>query len=70
MRRIDLKWLSVIVSAGLLAGGCAGIISEKKADDGQTERVRFVSGSKWSSWDRNPTKEDDSCIMLKKESTF
>jgi hypothetical protein len=70
MRRIELKWLGVMLSAALLAGGCAGIIAEKKTDEGQTERVRLVPGSKWSTWDRNSTKQDDSCIMLKKESTF
>jgi hypothetical protein len=70
MRRISLRWLGVMTLTVLLAGGCAGIISEKKADDGSSERVRFVSGSRWSNWDRNATKQDDSCIMLKKESTF
>jgi hypothetical protein len=54
----------------LLASGCGGIIQEKTTTDGTAERLRLDTGSKWSSWDRNPTKADDSCIMLKKESTF
>jgi uncharacterized protein YceK len=70
MRRINMRWLGLMVSAVLLASGCAGIISETMTDDGKTERLRFVAGSKWSTWDRNPTKQDDSCIILKKESTF
>jgi len=70
MRRIKMRWLGVMVLAALLSSGCAGIISEHSSDDGTTERVRLGTGSKWSTWDRNPTKQDDSCIMLKKESTF
>jgi hypothetical protein len=70
MRRSGLPWLGLIVLVVLLVGGCVGIVAQTKTDSGQTETLRVVSGSKWSSWDRNPTKEDDSCIMLKKESTF
>jgi hypothetical protein len=70
MRRIMMGWLGVMVLASLLAGGCAGILAEQPNADGTTERVRLDTGSKWSTWDRNPTKQDDSCIMLKKESTF
>ena len=71
MRRINLRWLVVMGLAGsLLGSGCAGIITEKVSEDGKLERVRLDTGTKWSSWTRTPLKQDDSCIMLKKESTF
>jgi hypothetical protein len=70
MRGSGLPWVGLMVLSVFLVGGCGGIIAESKTGSGQIERLRVVSGSKWSSWDRNPTKEDDSCIMLKKESTF
>jgi hypothetical protein len=70
MRRSGLQWLGLMVLTVLLVWGCAGIIAQSEKDNGQIERLRVVSGSKWSSWDHNPTKEDDACIMLKKESTF
>jgi hypothetical protein len=70
MRRNGLQWVGLMVLTVLLVGGCGGIIAKSTTDSGKTETLRVVSGSKWSSWDRNPTKEDDSCIMLKKESTF
>lgn len=70
MRRLKMGWLGVIGLTALLASGCGGIIREKTTTDGTAERLRLDTGSKWSSWDRNPTKADDSCIMLKKESTF
>ncbi len=70
MRRINLGWVAAGVVAALLAAGCGGIITQTTGDDGTTEKLRLDTGSKWSNWDRNPTKGDDSCIMLKKESTF
>jgi len=70
MRRLKMGWLGAIGVAALLASGCAGILQEKTAVNGTTERFRLDPGSKWSSWDRNPTKGDDSSIILKKESTF
>jgi hypothetical protein len=70
MRRLKMRWLGAIGLAALLASGCAGIIQEKTTVDGTAERLRLGPGSKWSSWDRNPTKGDDSSIILKKESTF
>ena len=59
-----------MVTAVLLGSGCAGIIAEQTEADGNTARVRVDMSSKWSSWDHNATKPDDSCLMLKKESTF
>ena len=70
MRRNIIRWLGVMGLAALLAGGCAGIISEKTGSDGTTQRFRFSSAPKWSGWDHNSTKQDDSSFMLKKESTF
>jgi hypothetical protein len=70
MRRVWVGCWKLVVLAVLLGSGCAGIISEKVSEDGKLERVRLDSGTKWSSWTRNPMKQDDSCIMLKKESTF
>ena len=70
MRRLKMGWLGVIWLTALLGSGCGGIIRETATTDGTAERLRLDTGSKWSSWDRNPTKKDDSCIMLKKESTF
>ncbi len=54
----------------LLWCGCAGIIAQKVDDNGQTETLRLGTSGKWSNWDRNPTKRDESLFLLKKESTF
>jgi len=70
MRRMYGVWLAVAALAALLCAGCAGILSETMTDDGQTERIRVGSSANWRTWDRNPIKQDDSAIMLKKESTF
>ncbi len=70
MRREQGIWLAAAALALLLWCGCAGIIAEKTDDSGQTERVRLGTSGKWSSWDRNPTKKDESLFLLKKESTF
>ncbi len=70
MRRIAIWFLAAVVLAALWGSGCAGILSEKTNADGNTERVRLGTGSKWSEWTRSPLKEDDSCLILKKESTF
>jgi hypothetical protein len=70
MRRNRGVWLAAAALAALLWSGCAGILSENIYEDGKTERVRLSTTDKWSTWDRNPTKQDDSCFMLKKESTF
>jgi hypothetical protein len=70
MRRERWIWPAAAALAALLWCGCAGILSEKMDDEGKTERVRLGTGDKWSAWDKNPTKKDESLIMLKKESTF
>ncbi len=70
MRRKLQIWVAAALAAALLGSGCAGIISETTYEDGQTDRVRVGTADKWSSWDKNSTKNDDSVIMLKKESTF
>jgi len=70
MRRGRWVWPAAAALAALLWCGCAGIISEKMDESGQTERVRLGTSDKWSAWDKNPTKKDESLIMLKKESTF
>jgi len=70
MRRERWVWPAAAALAALLWCGCAGIISQKMDDEGKTERVRLGTGDKWSVWDKNSTKKDDSLIMLKKESTF
>jgi hypothetical protein len=70
MRRERWVWPAAAALAALLWCGCAGILSEKMDDDGKIERVRVGTTNKWSSWDRNPTKKDESILMLKKESTF
>lgn len=69
MRREYGVWLVAAALASLLCCGCAGILAETEKD-GQTERLRLSTTDKWSSYDRNPTKQDESLIMLKKESTF
>ena len=72
MHREQGFWLAATAAAlaVLLWCGCAGIISEKVDDSGQTETIRLGTSGKWSSWDRNPTKKDESLFLLKKESTF
>jgi hypothetical protein len=69
MRRIT--WFGAAVAlAAILAGGCSGILSEKATDDGKLERIKLDTGTKWSVYDRNSTKQDESAIFLKKEQTF
>ncbi len=70
MRRERGIWLAVAALAALLWCGCAGVLSEKVDEGGQIERVRVGSTEKWSYWDKNSTKKDESIFMLKKESTF
>jgi hypothetical protein len=69
MRRIT--WLlAAMVLAVALAGCSGGILSEKASDDGNLQRVRLDTGTKWSVYDKNATKGDETAIFLKKESTF
>ena len=70
MRRERWVWSAAAALIALLWCGCAGIIAEKMDDEGKTERVRLGTGDKWSTWDKNPTKKDESLLLLKKESTF
>lgn len=70
MRRKHRVWLAVAAWATLTCCGCAGILAETTRDDGQIERVRLGTTDKWSSIDRTYKKQDESCIMLKKEATF
>jgi hypothetical protein len=70
MRRKDGIWLAVLAAATLLWCGCSGVIAEKEEKNGETETLRLSTPDKWSSYDRNATKDNDSCLMLKKESTF
>jgi hypothetical protein len=70
MSRITSLILAGFILATLMLAGCQGILSETASRDGQVERVRLDTGSKWSKWDRNPTKAEDSCLMLKSEKTF
>ena len=70
MRRDQWIWLAALALVALLWSGCAGVISETVDDNGQTETLRLSSGAKWSKWDQHSTKQDDTCVILKKESTF
>lgn len=70
MRRDQGIWLAVAALAALLWCGCSGILTEKVENDGNTDRLRVVSGDKWNTYDRSSSKENDMSIMLKKESTF
>ena len=69
MRRRSGLWLAGAALAALLWCGCSVILAESEKN-GQTERLRVGTTDKWSTYDRNPTKQDESAIMLKKESTF
>lgn len=69
MRRI-IGWLGLAMVMVALGVGCAGIFSENVREDGSAERFRLGTGSKWSSWDHSNAKQDDMCIMFRKESTF
>ncbi|MFI5329751.1 MAG: hypothetical protein ACHQ2F_01765 [Desulfobaccales bacterium] len=69
MRRRSGLWLAAAALAALLCCGCAGILAESEKD-GQTERLRLGTTDKWSTYDRNSTKQNESVFMLKKESTF
>jgi hypothetical protein len=65
------RWWPGLALVVLLGGpGCAGILQELQFEDGKVERLRIQSGESWKTWDRNPTRGDDSSIFLKKEATF
>ena len=50
------RWIWLVTVAALLCCGCSGILAEKVADNGQTERLRLGTGDKWSTYDQNPLK--------------
>jgi hypothetical protein len=62
-------WLGLALAV-MLSASCAGMLTQLRNEDGSEERLRVQGGDRWSSWDRNPRKEDGFGIMLKKESTF
>ena len=70
MRRTAETWLAAAALVVLLGSGCAGTLVEKVREDGQTDRLSIGTTDKWSTYDRNPTKKDESLILLKKELTF
>jgi hypothetical protein len=70
MRRRSGLWLAAAAALLLWCSACAGILAENVREDGQSERVRLGSSDKWSTWDRNATKQNESLILLKQESTF
>jgi hypothetical protein len=69
MRRITW-FMAAVALAAFLASGCSGILAEKTTNDGKLERIRLDTGTKWSVYDKNATKQDETAIFLKKESTF
>jgi hypothetical protein len=68
--RKNLWWLGLALVFLLGAVSCSGILKESLYEDGQVERVRVSGGESWKTWDRNATREDESAVLLKKESTF
>ncbi len=70
------RWLLVgaVLMAVLSIGGCAellqGVLMQKEYDDGHKEKVYVDGGEGWASYDRNATKGDGTCLMLRKETTF
>jgi hypothetical protein len=70
MRRENGVWLAAAALAALLACGCSGILTQNEEPNGNIDRLRVVSGDKWSSYDHSSAKENDKSIFLKKESTF
>ena len=70
MVRIKALLVAGLLLAAIFVNGCGGILAETDYKGGQVERLRLDTGSKWSTWDKNSTKEDDTCLMLKSERTF
>ena len=70
MRRRSSFGLAVAAALLLWCSACAGILAENVREDGQTDKIRVGTGDKWSTWDRNSTKQNESLLLLKKESTF
>jgi hypothetical protein len=71
-----LLWaLAVIV----LVAGCSGVLMEKKASNGQVDRLKLDAGESWEQYDTKPRDPfassskhgmDDISIMLKSLTTF
>jgi hypothetical protein len=64
------RWLLAMALALLLGVGCSGLLAESFTEDGRRESLRVQGGEGWKSWDLNPRKADEGCLLLKKESTF
>ncbi len=64
------RWIWLVAVAALLCCGCSGILAEKMGENGQADRLRLDTGGKWSTYDQNPHKENESSVILKKELTF
>ena len=48
------KWIVALALLFLLAGGCNGVIYQKQADNGQTQRVVIDKGEGWDSYNITP----------------
>jgi hypothetical protein len=70
MRGRKTAWWLILALVALLGASCSGVLLESRQEDGREERLRIDGGESWSAYDRNSRKEDETCIMLKKESTF
>jgi len=71
------KWIVALALLAVLAGGCNGVIYQKQADNGQTERLIIDKGGEgWDSYNittRDYSQKDNQggyCIMLRNERTF
>ncbi|MGA8572925.1 MAG: hypothetical protein ACLP7A_08145 [Desulfobaccales bacterium] len=70
------KWIVALGVLIVLGGGCNGVIYQKQADNGQTERVIIDKGEGWDSYNITPryySDKDDQggySIMVRDEHTF
>jgi hypothetical protein len=70
------KWIVALALLTVLAGGCNGVIYQKQAYNGQTERLIIDKGVGWDEYNITPrfySQKDDQggyCIMLRNEHTF
>jgi len=78
MRGRKFSWWLGLLLAALVGAGCSGVLYEAKHEDGREERLKIDQGESWSTYDDKPRKpdsrakkdQDDTSIILKKESTF
>lgn len=78
MREGKFNWWLGLLLVVLVGAGCSGVLYESKSQDGREERLKIDQGEGWSSYDDKPRKpdsrakkdQDDTSIMLKRESTF